>query len=310
MSRVAVLGATSGLGREVVERLAGRGHIVLAGRRPERPAPPTHESGRITWAETDLGDLSSLENCVVGNDVLVWLAHRRPTFTGQCEIELNVEPFRHCCDHAGEWGVRRIVFVSSGGSVYGRALNIPIPEGHPRHPQGDYGKAKLAMEKLAERASQSGDVEVTILRPGNLYGQGPRGHGPPGLIGELRKCLHANAPLLLRGSADNVRDFIHVSDAAYAVASAIEYPGSLIVWNVATGVGHSVREVIGLATTCWRGAGLEIIQGEASPSDVPVNVLSIDQIRSCIAWTPLKLENELEGALTGVGDPVEASSRQ
>jgi UDP-glucose 4-epimerase len=139
-------------------------------------------------------------------------------------------------------GVRRFVFASSGGTVYGTQDVFPCDEDHPKRPASPYGVAKHAFELYRESFRQTGDLEPVVLRYANVYGPRQWPKGEAGIVAILAEALLAGETPRIFGDGEQTRDYVHVDDvvAANRAAYATDRLGA---YNVGTGVETSVNEL-------------------------------------------------------------------
>ena len=137
-------------------------------------------------------------------------------------------------------GVKRFVFASSGGTVYGEQERFPCDEEHPKRPTSPYGVAKYAFELYLEAFRATGDLEPVILRYANIYGPRQWPKGEAGIVAILAELLLAGERPRIFGDGEQTRDYVHVDDvvAANRAAYATDRLGA---YNVGTGVETSVN---------------------------------------------------------------------
>jgi UDP-glucose 4-epimerase len=182
-------------------------------------------------------------------------------------------------------GIHRIVFLSSGGTVYGRPTLDPIPENHSLHPVCSYGIVKVAIENYLFMYQELYGLKPVILRASNPYGE-RQGHlGVQGVIGTfLNKTLN-NERVEIWGDGSVVRDFIYVGDLAQMCLKAIE---SEIygVFNVGSGEGISVSEVLECIVSV-SGVSLQVEYKPARDFDIARVVLDITNTQKIFNWMPV-----------------------
>ena len=198
-----------------------------------------------------------------------------------------------------EVGVRRLVFASSGGTVYGRPETSPLTEDHPERPVNSYGIVKLAIEKYLGMYSHLGTLDPVVLRPSNPFGPGQYPWGAQGIVAVALMAIRDRRPFQLWGDGSVIRDYVYIDDLVRAFIAALGVsPGSSNVFNVGSGHGRSVMEIL---DACQRVSGSELIVERlpGRPIDAPANVLDCSRARRTLDWAP---EVEFENGLARTWD--------
>lgn len=169
-------------------------------------------------------------------DVRVSVA--RPTF----DAEVNVIGSLNICEGALTAGVRKIVFASSGGTIYGTPEEIPTREAHPQRPESPYGVAKKAVGDYLHYYRQVRGLEYTALALANVYGPRQDPHGEAGVVAIFAGKLLAHERPVIFGDGKQTRDFVFVDDVVDAFVRAAEKGGGLLM-NIGTGVETNVQQL-------------------------------------------------------------------
>jgi UDP-glucose 4-epimerase len=180
--------------------------------------------------------------------------------------------------------VRKVLFVSSGGTVYGIPSGLPIKETAPTDPICSHGIAKLAIEKYLGLFELLHGLGFLIFRLSNPFGERQRPGAQGAIAAFMDKALRAE-PIEVWGDGSVVRDYIYIEDAIDALVEGLGYSGEQRLFNVGSGVGRSLNEVLGILETV---SGRRILR-KYLPSraiDPPANVLDIGRIKSEIGWSP------------------------
>jgi UDP-glucose 4-epimerase len=212
--------------------------------------------------------------------------------------EANQNPRRDCeenvlgtlkiLDHALEAGVSRLVFASSGGTVYGPTDAVPIHESHANYPINAYGISKLTCEKYMRLycdRRQDPPLSTISLRIANPYGINQNIEKAQGALTTFVARAVAGLPIYIWGDGSVVRDFIHVRDVARAFQIAGECSASQTEVNIGSGQGVSLNELLKLIEKILG----QKIEREYQPSrgiDVPHNFLDIGRARKLLDWQP------------------------
>jgi UDP-glucose 4-epimerase len=181
--------------------------------------------------------------------------------------------------------VRRMVFPSSGGTVYGRINEHPTTESHPTLPQSLHGVHSLGAERYAEFYRRVHGVETVALRFSNVYGPGEQARYGQGVIAAWCEAIAQGRPITLLGEGEMRRDFLHASDAARAAAAAaldLEEPGE---YNVGSGESYSLAELLSLLGEVT-GHRPQVERRPARPIDVPFTELDATRFRERTGWAP------------------------
>ncbi|HEY3418300.1 MAG TPA: NAD-dependent epimerase/dehydratase family protein [Armatimonadota bacterium] len=161
-----------------------------------------------------------------------------PVFDAQTNILGSLNLLRL----AVKQGVRKIVYASTGGAIYGEPAYLPADEQHPVRPLCEYGISKHTVEHYLYTYGVNFDLHYTVLRYGNVYGPRQNPHGEAGVIAIFTGRMLAGSPVTIFGSGDAVRDYVFVGDVVRANMQALTRADRDIV-NIGTGVGTSVNEL-------------------------------------------------------------------
>jgi UDP-glucose 4-epimerase len=201
------------------------------------------------------------------------------------DLDANVGGALKLFEVAHRAGVRRVVFASSGGTVYGTPVTIPIHEGHPTEPLCAYGISKLAIEKYLALYRTLRGLDYIVLRVANPFGPGQspqRGQGAIGVF--LHRALQGQA-VDIWGDGSVVRDFLYIDDVCDAFIKAGSYAGDYRVFNVGSGHGYSLNEILDSIEDVL-GQTVERRYLPGRNFDVPSNVLCIERARHELGWQP------------------------
>ncbi|MFC2055595.1 NAD-dependent epimerase/dehydratase family protein [Chloroflexota bacterium] len=221
-----VLGGNGFIGSHLVDRLVERGvEVVVLDLRERRfdSIPP-----QVLFIKGDLGEDYLVREALGGIDLVFHLAwtsiHETSIRDPVADIYNNLIPSVQLLE-ACRWAeVRRIIFISSGGTIYGQAQSLPIPETHPQNPISAYGVTKLATEKYIQMFHHLYGLEYAILRPSVPYGPRQNPFGKQGVIPVFLYRVSHDLPVTIWGNGDITRDFFYISDLARALIAGGEFP--------------------------------------------------------------------------------------
>ncbi len=291
-----VTGGNGFMGSHLVAGLAAEGWDVVVvdpGTNPFFSPPP-----EVRVVREPISNRGAMRQALEGVDVVFHLAwsgvHVSSNQDLRSHVEVNLLPSLSLFDACLEVGVRRLVFISSGGTVYGKAETLPIAEDHATHPINAYGVTKLAVEHYLALYRHLWRLEPVILRPSVAYGERQDPAGLQGAVAVFFGRLLEGEPIVVWGDGGAVRDYFHVSDLVRACLSAATRPVAGETFNISGGRGVSLRELVELIRRVT-GRSPEVRYEEARSFDVPELVLDLRKARQLLAWEPrVALEEGLE----------------
>lgn len=284
-----VLGGGGFIGSHVVDKLLDAGHQARIFERPRVPRYRTLPGGSAEWIEGDFQNAAVVREALEGIDTLIHLVSTTLPKTSNddpvFDVQSNIISTLRLFELAVEAQVRRIVFISSGGTVYGTPTMLPIRESHPTEPRVSYGIVKLAIEKyLALFYAQHG-IDYVVLRVANPYGERQRVDIAQGAVAVFIDRAVRKLPIEIWGDGSAVRDYVHVEDVARAFIRAVEYVGPPCLLNIGSGIGHSLNDLLDQLEAMLDRR----VERRYSPPrglDVPSNVLDISRAREQLGWEP------------------------
>jgi len=200
------------------------------------------------------------------------------------DAHTNIIGTLHVLNACRAQGVRKLIFASSGGTIYGDAAHTPTPETAPPNPVSPYGISKLAAENYVRFFAQSAGLNFSILRYGNVYGPRQAPHGEAGVVAIFIESLLAGQAPLIQGDGEQSKDFIHVEDIARAHLLAV-HAGDGGTYNIGSGATTSINQLLE-HIQAHLGRHFKPGRGPARPGDVRVSYLDVDKARQELGWTP------------------------
>jgi UDP-glucose 4-epimerase len=281
-----VLGGGGFLGVNLCRRLAAAGGRVRAFGR--RCLFPQALSG-VDWYQGDFSDKAALAAAIASYDVVFHLVHATTPQSANldmaADLQQNVVSTIALLDVSRNLGVKRIVFVSSGGVLYGQAKQVPTPEDAPTEPIAAYGIGKLAIEKYLALYRHLHGLDFRVLRVANPFGPFQVATKNQGIVAALIEHALAGEPTEIWGDGSAVRDYVFVDDVIDALQAAAADRSETRIFNIGSGRGRSLRDIIA-AIEAQLGRRIEISWKPGRPIDVPVSVLAIERAQSALGWTP------------------------
>lgn len=285
-----ILGGGGFIGAHLVTALLSGGTPVRVLERPYRNRTELiPETPSLEWQEGDFGNAQDIHRALEGVDTVYHLvsttqpqsSNDDPAFDVQSNLLATLGLLEQLRTRPGV----NLIFLSSGGTVYGTPRQTPIPETHPTDPACSYGIVKLAIEKYLALYRILHGLEYRILRLANPYGPGQEANRAQGVVGTFLSRVAHDEPIEVWGDGSVVRDYLYIGDSVSAMLHAARYRGQERIFNIGSGGGHSVREII---------AAIEQVTGKAArvqykpgrKFDIPVSILDISRARTELGWEP------------------------
>jgi len=201
------------------------------------------------------------------------------------DIETNVMASVRLLDACVKNGVKRIMFSSSGGTVYGIPRQTPVPEDHPNDPICSYGITKLAVEKYIALYRRLYGLDYRIVRFANPYGPRQKTHASQGAVAVFLGNVLENHPITVWGDGTVQRDYVYIGDAIDACVrlTAADHPAG--IYNVGSGCAVSLNELIETIKSVT-GKSITVNYTAGRKIDVTVNVLDIRKVSAALNWRP------------------------
>jgi UDP-glucose 4-epimerase len=180
----------------------------------------------------------------------------------------------------------RIIFASSGGTVYGRARQVPVSEDHPLAPITAYGAGKAAVELYMGYYRALHGVDCRVGRVANPFGAGQNTQRGQGAVTVFLEAALAERPIQIWGSGEAVRDYIHIADAASGLLRLALEPPAIGPWiyNIGSGHGVSLNEIVTeLELRLNRPLHVQRLPGR--DFDVPISVLDVTLAQKQLGWS-------------------------
>ena len=309
MAKILVTGGAGYIGSHTVHFLRKSGHQVVVAdnlSRGDRANVPDGLLRVIDLRETaKLCELIKQEQCEGVIHFAAYIAVGESTKAPEVYFSNNVGSSTSLFEAMQEAGVNKLVF-SSTAAAYGIPKVVPIPEDQPSAPINPYGDSKVMVEKMIEALDQYRGFRGIRLRYFNACGAEPEAglgeaHDPEThLIPLILRAILTGKPVTVFGEDYDtpdgtcIRDYIHVSDLAEAHVLAVEYllaGGASDVFNVGTGSGHSVTEVIS-AVERVTGKRVPRVIGARREGDPPKLVAESKKLRNTLKWKPTRSDLE------------------
>ncbi|MBX9686175.1 MAG: NAD-dependent epimerase/dehydratase family protein [Candidatus Obscuribacterales bacterium] len=285
-----IIGGNGFIGSNLADCLLKAGHKVTSFDR--YPSRYREADPRINYVYGDFANHGEVQEVVKGNDWIFHLAYTTlPASSNEdpaFDVRSNIIDTLQLLEACRESQVKKVVFISSGGTVYGVPQSLPIHENHPTEPICSYGITKLTIEKYLHLYHHLHNLDYVVVRLANPYGELQNPQAKQGAIAVFLGNVMQGKPITIWGDGEVVRDYIYIGDAAEALLKAAEYcpdENEPRVFNVGSGCGQSLNEIV-RAIRAVVGKDLEVVHHPARSADVPANVLDIERAKKCLDWQP------------------------
>lgn len=279
---VLVTGAAGFIGRAICANLQGRTNVVGVDVAPS----PSGWNGR--WLQAPFSQLGGETALLSEADAIIhaaWIGFPGAAAGFERDLERNVIPtislYLSCCVAK----ISRFVFLSSGGTVYGDPASLPVQEAAPLWPVSLYGSGKATVETYLNALQRTTGVTATVLRIANPYGPGQLPWRGQGVIPTAVACAMTGTELSVWGDGTALRDYLYISDTVEAVCDVLFAERAGGTYNVASGVGRSLNEVLDCVEAV---VGSPLIRHSVPNRgvDVAASILSIERIQTELGWRP------------------------
>jgi UDP-glucose 4-epimerase len=282
--RIVVVGAAGFLGRACTQALVAAGFSVDA-----VDIVNCSIAGTSSWTVADVTATGVPDHLLGEAHSLINFAWRNDPGRGNSDmardVETNVAAAVRSFEQAAQAGVRRILYPSSGGTIYGNAPQLPTPETAPIRPVGGYGAGKASAELYLHAIALAHGTETCALRIGNPYGPGQQPERGQGFVATAIARTLDHRPIQVFGSMTLARDYIYVADVADAFTRAAQVETLPPVLNLGSGTEMSLEKLIPLIFEAV-GQNTEIEYLPARRVDVQRVRLDISEIRDKLGWEP------------------------
>jgi UDP-glucose 4-epimerase len=287
--KVLVTGGAGFIGSHVAAALAERGYRVhvlddlSSGLRANVPEPAVlHEMDVRDPAVVDLFRSERFEILV---HHAAQMDVRRSVADPVFDADVNLRGLLNLMEAGRASGLKKVIFASTGGAIYGEPAYVPQDEEHPLRPLSPYGVTKLASEKYLYYYKHVHDIPFVALRYGNVYGPRQNPHGEAGVVAIFCNLLLDGGQPVIHGDGEQTRDYVFVSDVVRANLAALDSKHTG-VFNVGTGLETSVNRLFSRLRDELAPAVREE-HGAAKAGEQRRSVLSFERARNLLGWQPV-----------------------
>ncbi len=282
-----VLGGNGFIGSHLVDRLLTDGHAVRVFDKYEERYRAS--LSQVDYRFGDFGNRGLLAEALQGIDIVFHLISTSLPKTSNddpaYDVQSNVIETLFLLEKCVEVGVKKVVYISSGGTVYGRPLQLPVPEDAPHEPECSYGITKLTIEKYLALYRQLHGLEYVVVRPSNPYGSRQNPHGIQGAIPVFLGRVAKGEPIEIWGDGEVVRDYLYIDDLVDGICRAAFTVAEERIFNVGSGAGVSLNKIVA-AIRMVTGREVQVVYQPGRAFDVPAIYLDITRAGNKLGWKP------------------------
>ena len=297
--RLLVTGGAGFIGSNTVDALIAHEHGEIAVLDDLSAGKRAQINPKARFYEADLRDAEKVRQIAAQEhpEVIIHLAAqmdvRRSVADPAFDAQVNLVGFLNLIEAARQHGLKRVIFSSTGGAIYGEQEQFPCNEDHPLRPISPYGVAKLATEAYLFFYKVQYGIDYAALRYANVYGPRQDPHGEAGVVAIFCGRMLEDKPVTIYGDGEQTRDYVYVGDVVRANLAAVASPVSG-AFNIGTGVETSVNQ---LFRSLAKAAGVNrpAAYGPARPGEQLRSVISPARAAKELNWQP---EVSLEIGLT------------
>jgi UDP-glucose 4-epimerase len=285
--KILILGGNGFIGSNLVDKLLLEGHYVrVFDQNKEYYRNPLPE---VNYHYGDFGNRELLSLALMNIDIVVHLISTTLPKTSNddpiFDIQSNVIETLFLLEKCVEYNIKKVIFTSSGGTVYGVPESIPVLENHKTNPICSYGISKLTIEKYLFLFNELYNLDYVILRPSNPFGIRQNPFGTQGAIPIFLGKILKNEPIEIWGNGDVIRDYLNVEDLVGAIYCSIINKTNSKIFNIGSGQGHSLNDLLTIMKNVTDRDFL-ITYADSRTCDVPEIYLDITRSKKELFWKP------------------------
>ncbi|MDO9254791.1 MAG: NAD-dependent epimerase/dehydratase family protein [Bacteroidales bacterium] len=306
--KILVLGGNGFIGSHLVDKLLLKGHSVRVFDKNDE-----HYRKRLNGVEYHVGEFGNrgvLSDALNGIDVVVHLicttlpktSNDDPVFDMQSNVIETLFLLEQCRAN----NIKKIIFASSGGTIYGIPQVLPVQEDDQTNPICSYGIGKLTIEKYLYLFKKLHGLDFVIIRPSNPFGPRQNPLGIQGVIPVFLGKILRNEPIQIWGTGDIVRDYIYIDDLVDAFYHVVVTKTMSTIYNIGSGNGHSLNDLLSIMKKVTK-SDFSITYTTARSYDVPEIYLDINRASKELNWEP---QITLEQGIQSTWDFIKSLSVQ
>lgn len=300
---ILIIGSTGFMGQNIIEKLLDTEcNMILLVRDSSKVPNHFYNHGSITIIKINLKNIISLKKCIINHDINIVIHLASGLIPSSSYKEFNKEmneiiiPTYTLLEYLSENNIK-IVFFSSGGTIYGNVKEESVKEDHVLRPINYYGYSKLMIENHIQFLHRTKNLSFLILRPSNVYGKHQRLDAQQGFIAVAIGKLLSNSPLEIWGDGEVIRDYIDVEDLALLTNKIINSDITNKILNIGSGQGTSLNQIIKYLEINT-GKRIKVHYKNSRKIDVDKIILDIQKLQFYFNYKPKNLQKSIKDFLT------------
>jgi len=286
--KIMLTGGAGFIGSHIADLIIKEGHQVIIidnlSNGKKANINPAASFYHLDIRDQSLGEVFAQEKPDVLNHHAAQVSVRDSVTDPIYDLEINIRGTVHLLELSRKYGVKKVIFASSGGAIYGEQDYFPADEKHPLRPLSPYGVAKLAGESYLYYYQQNFDLPYVALRYANVYGPRQDPLGEAGVIAIFSQSMLTGKQPIINGTGEQTRDYVYVEDVARINVLALkdDIKGT---FNVGTGKETTVNYLFTKIQSLTHAEALEV-HGEPKKGEQFRSVLSAEKAQQTLGWEP------------------------
>jgi UDP-glucose 4-epimerase len=288
--KVLVLGGCGFIGSHITLKLVSEGHKVRVFDRLNMSVQNIISViDKVDLVYGDFANEWDLKLAIKGCDAIYHLIST--TFPGSTiqsgvyDATTNLIPTIKLLEIASEYKVQHVIYLSSGGTVYGKKIKMPISETSPAEPTTLYGLSKLSVENYIKMYCNKNGMEYTILRASNIYGPKQNIYGIQGIIAVAIGNIIRNKKQVIWGDGEVFRDYLYIDDLVIGLFLSLNASKKNRIYNIGSEKMYSINDVLSIIEKVTNKKIITVYKPSRTV-DIKMNMLSIKLIKNDLNWQP------------------------
>ena len=254
---------------------------------------PNAKFYQVDIRDPKLGEIFEAERPDIVNHHAAQMNVRRSVADPLFDADVNILGSLKLIEYAKSYKIKKFIYISTGGAVYGEPEYLPCDENHPINPICQYGASKHTVEHYLYMYHVNYGLNYTVLRYPNVYGPRQDPHGEAGVVAIFSGQMLAGEQVVINGDGEQTRDYVFVGDCARANIAVTDQHAAIGIFNIGSGRGTSVNEIFAHLRDIT-GYKLAPVYGPAKVGETRFIYLTADKAQRELGWKPtVSLEDGL-----------------